>query len=449
MIPDYPLGQTLDFKFTTRAFATGIPTVLAGSPVVEIYEDDSDTQITDAETLTLDFDGKVGFNNLHIVATAANGFESGKSYCAVISTGTVGGVSVVGEVVQQFSIERSAGALAMKYMGPRGPGIYLNDAAANTNTVFGTDGTIDNPVSTIAAAKTLADGKSIHRIYMVNNSVITLAATMEGYEFIGIGEMTSNTIDLGSQDVDNSYFENVLISGAQGGTERFEACRCVLGTLTSLEVTTDFCRLMGPFTVRNDCSFDHCSSTVAGAGTPVLDINSIANINIYCGHYTGGLQVNNAVATTVMSYQSDGQIIIDSTCTGLEIVVRGDCKVTDNGTSTDLTQADIAAIKAITDAIGSVAAAKLARTLGAASPDGTVDTVINSHTPTTTEFQADNITEETANHFHDRVILFVGGALMGQVTQVQAYVIVGGIGQFTVSPPLTEPPANDDPFDML
>jgi hypothetical protein len=97
----------LDFKFTTRAFATGIPTVLAGSPVVEIYEDNSTTQITAAETLTVDFDSVVGLNNLRVVATAANGFESGKTYSAVLSAGTVGGVSVVGEVVAQFSIERS------------------------------------------------------------------------------------------------------------------------------------------------------------------------------------------------------------------------------------------------------------------------------------------------------------------------------------------------------
>lgn len=107
MMPDYPLGETLDFKFTTRAFATGIPTTLAGTPVIQIYEDNSDTQITAGITLTADFDSVTGLNNLRIVATGGNGFEAGKSYSAVISTGTVGGVSVVGEVVAQFSIERS------------------------------------------------------------------------------------------------------------------------------------------------------------------------------------------------------------------------------------------------------------------------------------------------------------------------------------------------------
>lgn len=106
-VPDYALEETIDFKFTTRSFSTGVPTTLGGTPAIEVYEDNSVTQITAAETLTVDFDGITGLNNLRIAATAANGFEAGKSYAAVISAGTVGGVSVVGEVVAQFSIQRS------------------------------------------------------------------------------------------------------------------------------------------------------------------------------------------------------------------------------------------------------------------------------------------------------------------------------------------------------
>lgn len=109
MMPDFPLGQTLDFKFTTRQFSSGAPFLLAGSPVVEVYEDDDIAQIVVGETLTENFDGIAGLNNLRIVATSGNGYEAGKSYAAILSVGTVDGVSVVGEVVAQFSIERSPG----------------------------------------------------------------------------------------------------------------------------------------------------------------------------------------------------------------------------------------------------------------------------------------------------------------------------------------------------
>ncbi len=224
------------------------------------------------------------------------------------------------------------------YAGPHGPGVWIDDAAANTDTVVGVDGTPLNPVSTIAAATTLATALGLQRFYLINDTAITLAQTYEGYEFIGLGEIMANVITLGSQDVDNSHFENVLLAGTQGGTGRLQARRCALGTLVSLELTARDCLITGPLTVRDDCAFEQCSSTVAGTGVPTLDINSVASVNIYCRHYSGGLQIDNAVSTTVMSYESDGQLIIDATCTSLTIVVRGNCTITDNGTTTVLTQ---------------------------------------------------------------------------------------------------------------
>ena len=108
---DRTVGDTFYMFFTTRAFATGIPTVLAGTPVVSAYEDNSATQITAGITLGVSHDSVVGLNLLTVVATGGNGYETGKDYSFVITTGTVGGVSVVGEVVGEFSLSLSAAAV--------------------------------------------------------------------------------------------------------------------------------------------------------------------------------------------------------------------------------------------------------------------------------------------------------------------------------------------------
>jgi len=107
---DVTLETTFYTKFTSRAFATGIPTALV-SGVISAYEDANVTQITAGITLTASFDSVVGLNHVEVVATAANGFENGKTYSLVITTGTVDGVSVVGEVVEQFTIGQSAAAV--------------------------------------------------------------------------------------------------------------------------------------------------------------------------------------------------------------------------------------------------------------------------------------------------------------------------------------------------
>lgn len=292
-------------------------------------------------------------------------------------TATAGNLRVLFDGVEGF---------ASAYMGPRGPGIYLNDAVGNVNTVNGTDGTWANPVSTIAAAKTIADSLSVDRIYLVNDSVITLGATMENYEFIGMGDIASNTIDLNSQDVDFSYFENVLISGAQGGSGRFMAHRCALSTLTGLETMAWECAIVNNLTVRQDSFFDKCWSAVAGNGTPTLDINSVADVNITWRNGAGGLQIDNAVSTTTVSYESDGQIIVDGSCTSLTLTVRGNCTITDNGTTTSLTQ-DAAVNRTNINAEVDTALVdiKLDHLIAVADNDAPVDNSIIAHLASKTE----------------------------------------------------------------
>ncbi len=111
---DITLGDTLDFKFSTVG-TTGAPTTLAGTPVVSAYVGNSTTQITAGITLTVDFDAVTGLHSVRVVASGANGFAAQTNVDLVITTGTVGGTSVVGYVIGSFSIEnRSTQAIEAK-----------------------------------------------------------------------------------------------------------------------------------------------------------------------------------------------------------------------------------------------------------------------------------------------------------------------------------------------
>ena len=105
---DITLGETIYFNFTTRQFSDGVPTVLSNTPVLSVLEEDNVTPITSGVTVAVDRASVVGLNQAKIIATGGNGYEAGKGYCVYISTGTVGGVSVIGEVVAQFTIEAAA-----------------------------------------------------------------------------------------------------------------------------------------------------------------------------------------------------------------------------------------------------------------------------------------------------------------------------------------------------
>ena len=101
---DVALTGTLDFHFTTRRFTTGVPFMLAGSPVLSAYPDNSLAQLTAGITLTINLDGVVGLNHVRVVPSGANGYVEGSRYTLVLTAGTVDGVSVVGEVVGSFRV---------------------------------------------------------------------------------------------------------------------------------------------------------------------------------------------------------------------------------------------------------------------------------------------------------------------------------------------------------
>lgn len=101
---DLKLGDTVHVKFTTVG-TSGAPTQLAGSPVISAYPTNNPTQLTAGITLTVDFDGVTGLNHVAVVASTGNGYLAATDYTLVITTGTVGGTSVVGYDVASFSIE--------------------------------------------------------------------------------------------------------------------------------------------------------------------------------------------------------------------------------------------------------------------------------------------------------------------------------------------------------
>lgn len=74
---------------------------------------------------------------------------------------------------------------------------------------------------------------------------------------------------------------------------------------------------------------------------------------------------------------------------------------------------------------------------------GTVDTT--GFAPTTTEFEADDITTAAADHWIGRLIIFTSGTLLKQGCRIDDYVLTGGRAHFTVTA-LTSAPLNNVTF---
>jgi len=89
------LEETIVLDFTTHSPTTGGVSDADSTPLVEVFEDTTDTAIITPTPVKRT--GKTGNYRVSVDCTAANGFEAGKSY-NVVASATVGGVTGKGVV---------------------------------------------------------------------------------------------------------------------------------------------------------------------------------------------------------------------------------------------------------------------------------------------------------------------------------------------------------------
>lgn len=221
--------------------------------------------------------------------------------------------------------------------GYEGGAVWINTLISNTNTVDHVDGTIENPVSTIAAATTIAASLGIKKFNLMPGSSITLAQAYDNYIF----DACHATISLGGQSVNNSVFIGCLISGSDDGsnanhTQYFD---CVFTSSTLGQFVFTRCYITGTITLaQTGTYFMHQSfSGLAGLSTPVLDFGAaLAVSEVSMRDFSGGVHIHNMGNTgaDLLTVEGRGQIIINANCNPANspvIAIRGNISpLTDN-----------------------------------------------------------------------------------------------------------------------
>lgn len=189
---DRALGATVDLKFTTAV--NGVPTTLAGSPVISAYVGGSTTEITAGITLTVDYDARTGMNDVSIVASAGNGFAAGNDYQVVITTGTLGGVSMVGVEVGSFSLHlANVSNIAGSATAATNLGQTTRTVIAGTVTTGGTTTSVPTSALTIdgGAASGVVASQFVGRVVIFTGNTTT--AGLKGAQASITASTASNT----------------------------------------------------------------------------------------------------------------------------------------------------------------------------------------------------------------------------------------------------------------
>lgn len=139
MIGEFDAGSIIDFKFSTRG-TNGAGITFSGSPSLAVYKSNSLIQSTSGIALTVDFDSVTGLNHVRIdTSTDEIFYADGNDYQIVVTSGTVDSVSVVGEVIESFSIRNRSflkPSVAGRTVDVDGAGLVSSSVAALTDGVI-------------------------------------------------------------------------------------------------------------------------------------------------------------------------------------------------------------------------------------------------------------------------------------------------------------------------
>ena len=110
---DYAPYQVFDIGFNTIDSTRALVTI-TGTPTAALYAGNSTTPITAGLTVSKDFASKTGLHNVRVDGSTA-GLVAGNNYKLILTAGSVGSVSLDGQLVAQFSVRNRSRNEAIYY----------------------------------------------------------------------------------------------------------------------------------------------------------------------------------------------------------------------------------------------------------------------------------------------------------------------------------------------
>ena len=261
--------------------------------------------------------------------------------------------------------------------------VWVDTVNGAVGTTDYENGTIDNPVKSIANARTIAVSVGLTGFHILDGSSITLASTFDAYEFTGCGW----SVALGGQSIEGTTFTGATVTGVGTATvTRPLFYDCLFGAATIPPAIIDNSGIGegdGLFTGGSDGQyvFHECFSLVPGSDAPDFKFDGL-------GAATG---INNRAWTGGASWT------LDSNCTlSHEVLAGGGTTVTTGGADVE--------IRGITRSVTlTMSAAETVQFVGTTGPielNGTTTATVNLYgisASVTDNTTAANVTDLTVN----------------------------------------------------
>lgn len=348
-------------------FVTQAPTTdpITGDPVIELdvkvdlYSDGKEDWLTDANlrkfnfpirpvggqalpgsralgsTFFLSDDWKIApYEASHVLRVNGNIYrdDGGTLFLNTVGTYTV-------RVEQQLSslVDSTLQQLAeIEYASFNG-GVTVDLVNGTAGTTYPA-GSPRQPVNNLADAVIIAQNRGFDTFFIRGNATIDGGGDYSGMIFIGESKSKSLLTVSGAANVTRAEFYDAEITGVLDGNALVKDC--VISNLTYVSGFVENC-VLNPGTIvlggGSDAHFLDCWSGVPGVSTPTIDCGGSGQ-SLAIRNYNGGIRIINktGAADSISVDLASGQVILDSTVTAGTIIIRGQGKLTDNSTGSNV-----------------------------------------------------------------------------------------------------------------
>lgn len=295
----------------------------------------SETELT-TDVLGDGADNQFAINDVYKVQNVVQCEVSGGNLVAVAADG-ITPISAILPTVGIQVVRTSSSSATLQELSDIQYSSFNGYVTINVNSIYsGTDypiGTPRQPVNNLVDALTIASGRGFTTMFVIGDLNIT-AGNFHGMVFIGESK-NKTAINISSiANVQDCEFYEASISGTlDGGSRIFD---CAVGTLSYVDGFIQNCILSNTITLSGNATahFLNCFSGIPGASTPTIDMGGSGS-PLAIRNYNGGIKLTNKSGAEAVSIDmNSGQIILDSTVTNGDLIIRGVGLLTDNSTGT-------------------------------------------------------------------------------------------------------------------
>jgi hypothetical protein len=282
------------------------------------------------------------------------------------------------------------------------------------------------PVDNIPDAVTIAINKGFSVFYVINTLILDTGDSVGEYCLCGETAHRSTLVINPGALTDGVQVIDLSVSGTLDGDADF--ARCKVENLSNVSGHFHECMLVGTISLSGSeaSQFVKCYDGLPGSGVPTIDCGgSGRDVGVWGWH--GGLKLINKSGTEKISVNMDsGRLILDSTVSNGEILVKGVGLLQDDSTGTaSVDDSGLVNPAAVLAAIVSASGVAIA---------GSTSTIVRT-----------NLTQ--ANNFYDDMYLQVVNSAGTAVRRIDNYANTNGAFSLNSALPFT--PAADDQIFVL